>query len=225
MAINAPQALQRRASPDPRSPSIAAAAGPSPVNAAGNPSALSWLDDRPMTAALRLATDQRETLLQLVSEGMTKTAACAQMGLPVTVATGWILRDEEFQKRWRMARVEQAHSLADQALAIADEDAHDSASVLRNRLRVDTRKWLTSKIAPKMYGERIMNDHTHTVGVVVLPGLSQTTVPGQTELSQTTQTTGNKRLPTPEVSGTRANHESVKDVSELPRDLESPDHG
>lgn len=176
-----------------------------------------------MSAALRLATDQRETLLQLVSEGMTKTAACAQMGLPVTVATGWILRDEEFQKRWRMARVEQAHSLADQALAIADEDTHDSASVLRNRLRVDTRKWLTSKIAPKMYGERIMNDHTHTVGVVVLPGLSQTTV--QPTTLQATEAQGNKRLTTPEVSGTRANHESVKDVSELPRDLESPDHG
>ena len=31
----------------------------------------------------------------------------------------------------------------------------DAAGVQRNRLRVDTRKWVMSKLAPKKYGEKL----------------------------------------------------------------------
>jgi len=46
--------------------------------------------------------------------------------------------------------------LADEIIEIADNESGDPA---RDRLRLDTRKWLMSKIAPKRWGDRL--DLTH----------------------------------------------------------------
>ena len=44
------------------------------------------------------------------------------------------------------------------------EVVFDSTAVQRNRLRVDTRKWLLSKLAPKKYGDKVLNEHTGAYG-------------------------------------------------------------
>lgn len=43
-------------------------------------------------------------------------------------------------------------------------DVPNNEVLQRSRLRVDTRKWLMSKIAPKKYGEKIENHTIHDVG-------------------------------------------------------------
>jgi hypothetical protein len=79
------------------------------------------------------------------------------------------------------ARELQAEYMAEDILTIADEecttvraDKHgtqddgdgktevvfDSTAVQRNRLRVDARKWLLSKLAPKKYGDKVTQEHT-----------------------------------------------------------------
>ena len=60
--------------------------------------------------------------------------------------------------------------LADEIVAIADENyttAEDGTrerlsneAIARNRLRVDTRKWMLSKMLPKMYGDKVTTEHT-----------------------------------------------------------------
>ena len=60
--------------------------------------------------------------------------------------------------------------LADEIVAIADENyttAEDgkrerlsNEAIARNRLRVDTRKWMLSKMLPKMYGDKVTTEHT-----------------------------------------------------------------
>ena len=62
--------------------------------------------------------------------------------------------------------------LADEIVAIADEnyttDEHgvkerlSSEAIQRNRLRVDTRKWMLAKMLPKVYGDhtKVTNEHT-----------------------------------------------------------------
>jgi hypothetical protein len=46
---------------------------------------------------------------------------------------------------------------ADEIVTLADEPVapNDNAAVQRARLRVDTRKWLMSKLAPRKYGDRV----------------------------------------------------------------------
>lgn len=52
-------------------------------------------------------------------------------------------------------------ALAEDILEIADDDDED---VNRARLRVDTRKWLMSKIAPKRFGEKRSHEVTGARG-------------------------------------------------------------
>ena len=40
----------------------------------------------------------------------------------------------------------------------------DNAGIQRNRLRVDTRKWLMSKLAPKTYGDKVQTEVTGANG-------------------------------------------------------------
>ena len=114
---------------------------------------------------------QRDQLLRLISEGVTKTAACLALAIPTTTVSVWVREDEEFAAKWKRARMEQAHALGDEMLEIADAACGSMEAVQHARLRVETRKWLMSKWAPQHYGEKLRTDHNHTVGVVLLPAL------------------------------------------------------
>jgi hypothetical protein len=95
--------------------------------------------------------------------GATVAEACREQGVSRDTLHRWVAEDPQLGEAYSRARAEQAHSMADQALEIADEPAETSEEVQRNRLRVDTRKWLASKIAPRVYGERIAQDVTIVV--------------------------------------------------------------
>ncbi len=95
-------------------------------------------------------------------------------------------RHAEFTEQYVRAREAQADKMAEEILSIADEDCtmvradkhgsrdedgqgntevvFDATAVARNRLRVDARKWLASKMAPKKYGDKIQAEHTGADG-------------------------------------------------------------
>ena len=65
-----------------------------------------------------------------------------------------------FAARYMRARNAGYERMADEIIAISDADCTvdgqpDNALVQQARLRVDTRKWLLSKMLPKRYGDRI----------------------------------------------------------------------
>jgi len=77
----------------------------------------------------------------------------------------WLLKHPEFSDQYARAREEQAETLADEIIALADEDPIqvvddkgiarvDSAWVTWQKNRVDARKWVASKLKPKKYGDR-----------------------------------------------------------------------
>ena len=73
----------------------------------------------------------------------------------------------EFSEQYARAREAQADKLAEEALTIADDGRSDTyvdgdgnvktdtEVIQRSKLRVDTRKWLASKMAPKKYGDKV----------------------------------------------------------------------
>lgn len=64
------------------------------------------------------------------------------------------------------------HSMAEETIEIADNGTNDTYTkedgsegvnsdvVQRSRLRVDARKWFLSKMMPKVYGDKITQEHT-----------------------------------------------------------------
>ena len=69
----------------------------------------------------------------------------------------WVNENPKFQKQYATAREIQAETLADDIVSIADgpTDGDDSIKTARDRLRVDSRKWVASKLLPKRYGDKL----------------------------------------------------------------------
>jgi len=76
----------------------------------------------------------------------------------------WRYEKPNFSGQYAVAKIKQADLLAEDCIDIADDDsrdikitengyeAFDGEFAARSRLRVDTRKWLASKLLPKQYG-------------------------------------------------------------------------
>ncbi|WP_339731420.1 hypothetical protein [uncultured Pseudomonas sp.] len=128
-------------------------------------------------------------LCAYIADGMSLRNVCKQPGMPsMTTVLRWLGDDAmaAFRMQYACAREAQADLLAEQILDIADEectmvraDKHgsndddgeghtevvfDSTAVARNRLRVDARKWLASKMAPKKYGDKLQTELTGANG-------------------------------------------------------------
>ncbi len=77
----------------------------------------------------------------------------------------WLYNYPEFRGKYAQAKIEQADFLAEQCLEIADDSSNDikindegyetfnGEFAARSRIRIDTRKWLASKLLPKQYGD------------------------------------------------------------------------
>ena len=72
----------------------------------------------------------------------------------------WLASHEQMSEYTR-AREERANFLAEECIAIADQEPGvnehgmtDTGAVAHQRLRVDTRRWITSKMLPTVYGDR-----------------------------------------------------------------------
>ena len=118
-----------------------------------------------------------EQILERVSHGQGIKTICRDEGMPSYGAVQkWIATDHDgFGSRYAGARVRGIEALADELLEIADDGVNDTYVgedgerrtdhdvIARSRLRVDTRKWLLSKLLPKQYGDRV--DLAHTVNM------------------------------------------------------------
>jgi hypothetical protein len=84
----------------------------------------------------------------------------------------WLLRHPEFADQYARAREEQADTLADEIIAIADEQPEiiavtdkrtgeliehklDGAFLQWQKNRIDARKWTAMKLKPKKYGDKL----------------------------------------------------------------------
>lgn len=79
----------------------------------------------------------------------------------------WLTKDDSFSDRYARAKQQQLALFAEEIIEIADDDSLDHGftedgksfvnheNINRSRLKVDTRKWLLSKLMPKKYGDKL----------------------------------------------------------------------
>ena len=105
--------------------------------------------------------DVADLICERLAEGESLRKICSNEDLPsITSVWRWLNTREEFSKQYARAREEQAEFLADEIISIADElmpvgidGKIDSAAVNQARLKIDSRKWVASKLKPKRYGD------------------------------------------------------------------------
>ena len=108
-----------------------------------------------------------------IAEGESLREIVKDAGMPDrSTVYDWLLRHQEFADQYARAREEQADTLADEIIAIADEQPEiiavtdkktgaliehklDGAFLQWQKNRIDARKWTAMKLKPKKYGDKI----------------------------------------------------------------------
>ena len=116
-----------------------------------------------------------EAICSRLEQGESLNAICKDEGMPSESGVRrWACEDYKgFAAKYMRARELGYLRLADELLDIADNGRNDwmmrrgeddagwvanGEHMQRSRLRVDTRKWLLSKMLPKVYGEKVEID-------------------------------------------------------------------
>lgn len=109
-------------------------------------------------------------ICERMAEGESLRTICKDDDMPcLKTAMLWLSdgKHPEFLQHYVRAREIQADTMAEDILNIADNGLNDSQVdddgkvfinqdvIARSRLRVDARKWLASKLAPKKYGDKL----------------------------------------------------------------------
>lgn len=113
-----------------------------------------------------------------VGEGNSLRTICAADDMPgAATVFRWLAKIDDFREQYAQAREHQMNALAEEIIDISDNGVNDwmekhhgddvswrenGEAINRSKLRVDTRKWLLSKLAPKKYGEKIGIEHSGT---------------------------------------------------------------
>lgn len=104
-------------------------------------------------------------LCEALAGGMSLTKWCKPANRPSKAAVfKWLATYPEFRAAYDLARQDQAHSLADEVIDIADS-ATDAESAQVAKVRMSARQWYASKLAPKDYGDKV--DVGGNVGLTV----------------------------------------------------------
>jgi hypothetical protein len=105
-------------------------------------------------------------ICERMAMGESLRSICRSEGMPAEVTVrSWAIEDREgFSSQYARASQIRMDCLADEILEIADNESGDPA---RDRLRLDTRKWLMSKIAPKRFGDKLDLTHADPDGMTV----------------------------------------------------------
>lgn len=119
-------------------------------------------------------SETAEKIFNLLEAGWSLNKICKEeraknpdFPIPATVRR-WVRTIPEFAERYALARKNQLEYLADEVLDISSDDSRDTtpegkpngAAVQRDRLRVDTIKFLLVHLMPEKYGNLIKQEVT-----------------------------------------------------------------
>lgn len=128
-------------------------------------------------------TELAATICAELATGRSLRDVCSDEDMPAeSTVRAWAVEDRDgFSAQYTRAREIGYHAMADELLEIADDGQNDwmerrgeedagwqanGEHIQRSRLRVDTRKWMLSKVLPKIYGEKQTVEHEGQVVMI-----------------------------------------------------------
>ena len=123
-----------------------------------------------------------DKICQMIAQGQSVRSICAKKDI-ISMQTffRWLRENDKFREQYARACEERSYMHAEDIIEIADNATNDymeklegdgyifnSENVQRSRLRIDTRKWLMSKLNPKVYGDKLdMTTNGNDIGVTL----------------------------------------------------------
>lgn len=112
-----------------------------------------------------------DKICERIAEGASMRTVCTPDDMPgLATVFRWLREHSIFRDQYARATEERTEAMSEEILDIADDGSNDFMVIQkgtqsyqienkevtnRSRLRVDTRKWLMSKMKPKKYGEKL----------------------------------------------------------------------
>lgn len=136
-----------------------------------------------------------DSICEHLAGGESLRAICLADDMPDKATVfRWLASNASFRDQYARAREIQAETLVDEIIEISDDATNDwmvrnskggedsgwllnGEHVQRSRLRVDSRKWFASKVAPKKYGDRTHTEISGPDGAPLVPVLNVTVLP------------------------------------------------
>ena len=118
-----------------------------------------------------------------LGDGQSLREICRDPAMPDKATVfRWLAQHDDFRQQYAVAREAQADHLLEEMLDIADDarndwmvraqgddeiKAPDQEHISRSKLRISTRQWMMAKMAPKKYGDRIVQEHSGPDGAPI----------------------------------------------------------
>src|SRR6266404_7464278 len=106
-----------------------------------------------------------------MAQGESVRSICRDEEMPATSSIFlWLSRHKEFSEQYARALEARTNAMSEEILEFSDDGKNDTYEdgdgntstnhdvIARSRLRVDTRKWLMARMAPKKYGDKLQQE-------------------------------------------------------------------
>lgn len=109
-----------------------------------------------MAYELAEAFDIQERLVAEIQTGRSLRQVCGDEGMPdIRTVTRWLVADAAFAHKYARARMAQADVLFDRMEAVEEAVSAGTMDSHAARVVLDSMRWRASKLAPKVYGDRL----------------------------------------------------------------------
>lgn len=102
------------------------------------------------------ACEIQERLVAEIQTGRSLRQVCGDEGMPdIRTVTRWLVADADFAHKYARARMAQADVLFDRMEAVEEQVSAGTMDSHAARVVLDSMRWRASKLAPKVYGDRL----------------------------------------------------------------------
>ena len=103
-----------------------------------------------------------QTICDKIAEGKSVKVISSEMGINPDTVFKWLWRHPSFADKYALAREAQSEIFAQEMMEICDDPLSTSDQINHARLRIDTRKWIASKLKPKKWGDKGITINNNT---------------------------------------------------------------
>lgn len=137
-----------------------------------------------MTGKTTFSQKTADLICERIANGESVRTICKDNGMPAqSTIFKWLADNAAFSEQYARAREAQADHIFEEMFEIADDATNDwmerkskdgetspgfelnGEHIQRSRLRIDARKWMLGKMAPKKYGDKTDLVHSGTITV------------------------------------------------------------
>lgn len=101
--------------------------------------------------------DREAEFIRIIADGGTWATACAELGVSSFTLSKWLRENDDLAKQYAHAREAQGDIYADRVVDTAMDATIDPAVA---RVRIDALKWAAGKRKPKVYGDKVLTEHS-----------------------------------------------------------------